>query len=701
MPPTASSLALVPSSGAAAAAVSSSQESGVTMTLSPAVAQQQLISALQGQPAVAAPNNQQQLVPMVVQSTSTPGISIYRLTTANSNAAVGNVGTPQGMIALKNASGQTIHIPQAALQPRQASQQQQLQVRLPLLQQPTRPQQQQLQQQQQQQQKPPAPVQAAHPTEKIQLPNLVQQPRVVVPALCPFCKMAFQSLRDKAFYLHVAVFHMPKLTDLTPCDIAGCKFKITNRVEHVEHISHHTDGSDRHFANGLVNLHDHYCNPAAWPNVAEMIRSGGDLGINNECPFCRARIEGREPMLYHLTMKHFHRIIRGNLMEQWKCTFLSCAARMANAEECVMHLGVHHALAEVLLKRQPEAASDVTCPYGSCSLGLNGLSALVRHAVDAHCREGLLMEVRRLQEVKGVPAESCPVRGCKYVFGQLDGGEQLAMHYGIRHGAAVDLMLGQREVASKMGALSDAFRRVRGAYTGGAAHYFCELCKREGKRTVYPCYSHKDALLLHLSFVHLLNPLRVHFAQKLNDGRGNCKECQREVRQGSWAPHAGVVHGMAEKLLANELKKGAGEEQEQQQQSTAAHQGSVATLSSAPQEAGSRGATEKNTPKAGTFSDAFPYGMSPGVQKNSKPCQWKPAARDIGGLVHHLVSQRSSHRLQHSVGCRCCPDFTFKPEEMVAEGIVARRLVLHTVSKAHLFNRWRMRHKQVSYRVTH
>ncbi len=210
---------------------------------------------------------------------------------------------------------------------------------------------------------------------------------------------------------------------------------------------------------------------------------------------------------------------------------------------------------------------------------------------------------------------------------------------------------------------------------------------------------------MHLTIVHFLNQLRLHFIQQLSNGAGGCKKCSRKVKTEHWALHAGVVHGVAVVYKDEEIRK--------KEASYATATSSVSSSSSAhtPAPTSSGQTSSPGSPRtsvitctpvqgqgsaalqSATFeSNAQGPSTSPGpkksgkvfvlnMRKNKEVC--KLAFDSVEGLMKHLQGKAHAHA-QADVACSCC-NFA---EKVGAPSDLERRLSLHLVSKAHLYNRW-------------
>ncbi len=59
----------------------------------------------------------------------------------------------------------------------------------------------------------------------------------------------------------------------------------------------------------------------------------------------------------------------------------------------------------------------------------------------------LLNELQRFQELRGVSSTKCPISGCHFSSTMMAPGDNLFRHYGVQHGAAMDNLLNNREIA--------------------------------------------------------------------------------------------------------------------------------------------------------------------------------------------------------------------------------------------------------------
>ncbi len=249
--------------------------------------------------------------------------------------------------------------------------------------------------------------------------------------------------------MHVGVFHLPKLEEVNNCDVQECNFIVGSRIEHVEHISYHTEGDDALFLRGLEKLHKHYSDSRVWEVVKTVERRELDF---QSCPLCQCDVSQHYELLLHLTTVHFREAIARNLPpeKQEHCTFSRCGLLHRTSNECVLHLGVYHGLSAQLVKFAVDTATNIPCPYSSCKKTTDSLDAVVRHMISSHCHDGLANEIKRLQEIKGYDnSRWCPFKDC--TFSSAVSGS-LITHYGVQHGAAMDIVLSQSDVV-KRGAL--------------------------------------------------------------------------------------------------------------------------------------------------------------------------------------------------------------------------------------------------------
>ncbi len=529
---------------------------------------------------------------------------------------------------------------------------------------------------------PPAPIQAAPPRPTLPSrpdPNIIQQLSGGV--TCPLCQVKFSSLRSKAFYIHVATFHMPMMDERNKCDVQGCNFAFSSRVQHIEHVSYHTSTNDSIFLKGLEKLHDHYAQPQVWKVVSELERKPLDF---TDCPLCNQNYSAREAMLRHLTFAHFSPIIKKNLGSVPNCPFRLCPVKPASVNECILHVGIRHAVVITLLGEDCENATNISCPC--CRKFLNGMQAFLMHMVEDHCRDSLSNEVSRLQELKGLKDTMCPISSCGFIASNQ---RALISHYGVQHGAAMDVMLSQKDMA-KMTAVAEMVSKFRMKAIGTEPRV-CTICLRVKNKRMQYC--HQEALMLHLSITHFLAKLRTHYLQKLDGGDGRCLVCKVHVKQEMRALHAGVVHEEALALMA-----------------ASANAKATPTVSIAPQQRDPSPKTNKaiitctpvgvsetvtlESPQPLTpvvnVSDATDsnYTLNDAVLQSGEHCR-RVRFVEISDLMEHLQSQQQSHQCPHKVATCVCCNYHQK-----LDGSERRRMTLHALSKSHLFNQWRLRHAQ-------